>query len=263
MPQLLTPDRTGSLQRLSNTMVQMNVSSFGDIRSTIGGQQYLSNTFLQLNSAGTGAGGLDAGSLGANQTWFVHFVFNGSFQLQLLASLSKTAPTGFSLFNFTGWMFYTNSSNQIIQVIQNNSTVTIYANYNQQTPQAIGTGVATPINFDTMASDSFQIVSNPSTNWTARAPFSGLYQIAPLMSISATSQPFNTNTQLWINGSFYNYFIGQDWTQANPSLLGIQLVNLNAGDTFQIDAYSYSPSFTTSGSGISFVSIVCQKTFQF
>jgi hypothetical protein len=113
MGQNLGADRNGSLQRNSTTQVQLNLSPQGDIRTTIGGQQYYGSSALLLNTGGTGFGGLDTGAIAASQVYFVHLVLNGSAPA-LIASLSKTAPTGYTAFSWIG-VFSTNASSQVDQ----------------------------------------------------------------------------------------------------------------------------------------------------
>lgn len=96
--------------------IQLAGSSLVPIVATVGGQQYRSIQNLSLNLAVTGAGGLDTGSVAANTTYYIHLVAS-SGSLALLASTSKTAPTGFTSFKYTGYAFFVGSTSQIILIL--------------------------------------------------------------------------------------------------------------------------------------------------
>lgn len=112
MGQKLRSDQNGGLTKNSNTQVQMNLGTNSLILATLGGQQYASSSVLLINTGSTGAGGLDTGSVAASKVYFVHFVLSGS-SLAIVASLSKTSVTGFSLSTFSGLAFTTNASSQV------------------------------------------------------------------------------------------------------------------------------------------------------
>lgn len=112
MAQVFFPDIIQNVTFVSTTSVKLPSGS----RITVGGQQYSNSSDLFLSTASTGVNGLDTGVLGVHQIWYVHAIQNvGS--LALVASLSKTAPTGFSTFTWTGWAFVTNDSNQVTQTV--------------------------------------------------------------------------------------------------------------------------------------------------
>lgn len=111
MGQVLGQDFIQPFQFVSTTQVKLPAGS----RVTVGGQQYANLLDLFLNTATAGMGGLDAGALGANQVWYLHAA-QVSGALAIIASLSKTAPTGVTTFTWTGWMFFTNGSSQIQNV---------------------------------------------------------------------------------------------------------------------------------------------------
>lgn len=107
-----------------NLTAQLAGSASNPIVATVGGQQYRSIQTLNLNLAITGAGGLDTGSAAANTVYYIHMVaVSGS--LSLLASLSRSAPTGFSSFKYTGYAFATNSTPAIEQIAISNSLTTV------------------------------------------------------------------------------------------------------------------------------------------
>lgn len=106
MGQILQKDQIGKLAKISSTQVSLPSSVI-----TIGGQQYSSSAIV-LNGASVGVNGLDAGALGQTQIWYVHAILSGG-SLALVASLSKTAPTGYSVFAWTGWVFTTDQSGVI------------------------------------------------------------------------------------------------------------------------------------------------------
>lgn len=100
----------------STTTVTLSQSYF-----SLGAVQLTNTGVVTLNGAATGINGLDTGALGAVKFYYIHVVSN-SGALGLVASLSKTAPTGFSTFRWTGYAFYTNDSSQIKGVTNTAST---------------------------------------------------------------------------------------------------------------------------------------------
>lgn len=109
--QVLGPDLIQPVAKVSTTQVKLPTGS----RVTVGGQQYATTSDLFVTTSGTGAGGLDTGTLSTSQIWYVHAVVSVG-ALALVASLSKTAPTGFTTFTWTGWVFFTNTSSQVATV---------------------------------------------------------------------------------------------------------------------------------------------------
>lgn len=107
MGQVLQVDSIAKLAKGSGTQVSLPPSVI-----TVGGQQYKNLSAITLDTTTIGINGLDTGSLGAHQLWYVHAIVN-SGALALVASLSKTAPTGFSNFKWTGWAFWTNTASQV------------------------------------------------------------------------------------------------------------------------------------------------------
>lgn len=95
MGQVLRPDKVGELTVLSGTQVQLASSIL-----TLGGQQYSTST-LTLSTGSTGLGGLDIGGVTANSMYFIYAVLSGG-SVSLVASLSRSAPSGFSVYKRIG-----------------------------------------------------------------------------------------------------------------------------------------------------------------
>lgn len=110
MAQVLGPDIINAIVRTSATQVKLPAGS----RITVGGQQYGNTADLFVTTSTTGVSGLDTGALGVHQVWYIHAIVSAG-SLALVASLSKTAPTGFTTFTWTGWVFITNDSSQVAQ----------------------------------------------------------------------------------------------------------------------------------------------------
>lgn len=93
MGQAFFTDNIPPIVKASTTTLTLAATFVGQpTRVTIGGQQYTTST-LTLNTATTGANGLDAGSLGAIQLWYVYAIVNvTTFAVAIIASL--TAPSG-------------------------------------------------------------------------------------------------------------------------------------------------------------------------
>lgn len=98
MGQILRQDNISKLVVASSTTITMPATYLGTTcLATIGGQQYKFTTTLTLNTASSGAGGLDTGSLAANTLYYVYLVVS-SGALALCASTSgpSVGPSGFS-----------------------------------------------------------------------------------------------------------------------------------------------------------------------
>lgn len=100
MGQALQPDNIPQLLRASNTTCTLAAVHGGKTtRITIGGQQYPLTGTLTLNTATSGFGGIDTGSVssGLLQFWNVYAVHNGG-TVGLIASLAgpSTGPAGFT-----------------------------------------------------------------------------------------------------------------------------------------------------------------------
>jgi len=117
MPQMLRQDNIPRMLVASTTTATLATTSGGNTTSvTIGGQSYQPASLLTLNAATVGANGLDAGSLGASQLWYVYAIAHQtSFAMALVASLSAapTMPTGYGTAYKLIGAFNTNASSQI------------------------------------------------------------------------------------------------------------------------------------------------------
>ena len=113
MGQYLSPDQAGTLQKNSSTQVQLNLSPRGWISSTVGGGQFYSSSVLLVNTGSTGAGGLDTGTLTAYSVYYIHYVLQGT-ALALIASLSKTTPTGYTSFVYSGHRFFSDGTPNVL-----------------------------------------------------------------------------------------------------------------------------------------------------
>lgn len=89
MGQVFFQDNIPTVVRASSTGLTMAATNNGQpTRITIGGQQYAATSTLSVNTPSSGSlGGLDTGSLGALQLWYVYAV-NGISGLALIASLA-------------------------------------------------------------------------------------------------------------------------------------------------------------------------------
>lgn len=100
MGQILRQDDiSGALSITSTTTAQMFASASAPIIVTLGGRQYRSSSTLTLNTAVSGLGGLDTGSLAAATYYLFLTVSSGT--LGLTMSLSSS-PTGFSVSKLLG-----------------------------------------------------------------------------------------------------------------------------------------------------------------
>jgi hypothetical protein len=227
MGQVFGQNRNGGMTVVSNTVVQLNLSTLNDITQQIFGQMYQSLTHLQINTALTGVGGLDTGTLSPFSTYYVHAVLSGS-SLALVASLSKTAPTGFSVFQYTGFMFITNGSSQITYTLVENDSVN--ASYGLAVTQSIPATAFTTILWDTKNFDSHNAYQTSGPNaGNYIIPLSGKYRI------NATGTPAFTGTgqaqlAVYNNGSLIKILDYVVTTSSTVMTSGSALISCDAGD---------------------------------
>jgi len=149
MPQMIRQDSIPRMLVASTTTATLAITSGGQpTLITVGGQQYQPASLLTLNAATVGANGLDAGSLGASQLWYVYAIAHQtSFAMALVASLSATPtmPTGYGTAYKLIGAFNTNASSQVsFTVVPEDGVV-----YPVSARNVIGdvTGVAVPAGY--------------------------------------------------------------------------------------------------------------------
>lgn len=108
MFQFLGQDILTTLAKTSTTQVKLPAGS----RVTVGGQQITNVVDIYLNTGTSGIGGIDTGSVAANKLYTVYAVPSLG-TIALVASLSTTAPTGFTAYGFAG-IFDTNASSEVL-----------------------------------------------------------------------------------------------------------------------------------------------------
>ncbi len=105
---------------------------------TIGGQQYTTTIATALDMTVSGAGGLDTGAIAASTTYYVYAIRDAGL-VKLTASLSASAPTGFTAYKQVGALF-TDATPDISTVGSNTDLVssvtpgTIQANTGSEIP---------------------------------------------------------------------------------------------------------------------------------
>lgn len=124
MGQIGLPQNIPNLVVASTSSVTLGAVNNGlSTRIDIGGQQYVPASTLTLNTGGTGANGLDTGSLGSIQLWYVYAIVNQTtFAIALVASQSvpstgPTMPSGYGTAYKLVGAFYTNGSSQVGSMI--------------------------------------------------------------------------------------------------------------------------------------------------
>ena len=242
MPQKLGADSVGTVTRNSGTQVQLAASS----KITIGGQQYTNSAILFINTGGTGAGGLDTGTLGTNQTWYIHAVLSGGV-MALVASLSKTAPTGFATFTWTGWAFVTGTGSTILFVSSDLTNQKIVITYNAYTNSgAVNTSVGDTILWSTVEEDIYALM----VSGLVTVPLTGLWEVRCNVP---TAEAATTAAQ--VGRVFKNGSIVRSDTVHAPATSGRSidthaafLGHLNAGDTINVNAVSPFGNLTYSAS---------------
>lgn len=164
MAQFFGAEKITKLLFGSVTTVQLPNGSF----LKLGGQgQYLNST-LTCNTAVSGAGGIDTGSVAASTLYYVYAVYNSTV-LSLVASTSATAPVGFNSYRKIG-AFYTDGSSNVFKTYYigeiNNLVYSAFVN---------GSGVPSqesPINWI----NGNGTMANPANSFTLT---SGIFSVRP------------------------------------------------------------------------------------
>lgn len=172
MGQILTQDNVPSIVRASSTTVTLAATNNGSAtRITIGGQQYAVPSLLTMNSASVGANGLDAGSLGASQNWYVYAIVNQStFAVALVASLAAassgpTMPGGHGAEYRLVGQFYTDAGSKVFasgaQTLQANIPSLVFTSSTVVTIPATANGSATVL---TVGNQPYTLSSSLAVN---------------------------------------------------------------------------------------------------
>ena len=122
--QIFLPDNLPSLVRASvNSLTLASTNALLPTTVTLGGQQYAVPSALTLSTLSVGANGLDAGSLGTVQLWYVYaIVHQSTLAVALLASLvapsaNPVYPSGYGTVKKLVGAFYTDGSSQVGSVV--------------------------------------------------------------------------------------------------------------------------------------------------
>lgn len=110
MGQVLQADSIADLNKDSSTELSLASSII-----TLGGQQYITDP-ITLDVTTSGANGIDTGSLTANTDYYVYAILNSGAPA-LIASLSGSAPTGFTVYKKIGAFFSDGSSDIFVTKI--------------------------------------------------------------------------------------------------------------------------------------------------
>jgi hypothetical protein len=253
MGQVLKPERWGGVTKTSSTTVSLALSDYSDIVANLGGQQYFGTTALTCNLSTSGAGGLDTGVIAANSTYYLWLVYSSN-QLKLVASLSETAPTGFTTYRMCGGCKTYISSAQVEKVSSYiteflsaaSETVAVMA----QVPsgQTLADVTVTAIPYTTVLKDTHGAFNTSTKIFTA--PMAGFYNVSAMYGVfgggwSGVNEALelrikkNSSTvyqQLTIPGSSVS------WTY---SISGSCVVYLLAGETVTVEGYQASGASKT------------------
>lgn len=109
MAQFFGAEKVQKLELVSTTTVSLPSGSL----LKIGGQARALSSNLTCNTAVSGAGGIDAGSVATLTFYYVYAIINSGV-VSLVASTSAVAPSGFTTYRKVG-AFYTNASSQVFK----------------------------------------------------------------------------------------------------------------------------------------------------
>lgn len=125
MSQRFGPDKKGRFVKSSSTTLSLNLHFSGETRITVGGKQLSTNSALSINTATTGAGGLDTGSLAADTLYYAYAVNNSGTLAAVASTTSPTGggPTGFTASKLVG-AFYSSSTPDVLGTVTIEGTPT-------------------------------------------------------------------------------------------------------------------------------------------
>lgn len=246
MASIRRPDSINTPIRASVTTVTMAASS----RISVGGQQYVNASLITLNAGTTGVNALDTGALGINKLYYIHAVVSGG-ALALVASLSKTAPTGFTLFTWTGFCFFTNASSQIafVDVVQVVEILALAGG------QAINSALAV-LKFDTVVQSTHNAYNTATGIFTV--PFSGFYIVDVNIRTNSVGWTISNSVDLAIarNAVVTEYiasWFAINTTTTRALIAGTRKFYFTAGEQIAIQAQAGNTSGTVNpNDGVNF-----------
>lgn len=222
--QRLGADRLGKLVLTSTTVVTLNPPASGANLLTIGGKQY-AFTSKTLSTATSGFGGIDTGVIAISSFYYVYAVVSAGVP-GLVASLSSSAPTGFTSYKKVG-AFYTNPA-----------ATTIFKAYyfgeiNNLVYSAAGTAGATGFAMSPAGWIATQTVLG--TGRTEFGPAAGIFSVDP-QSV-ACPQGASQGQHLYLESSLFNSIIvrGSNATPALSNTFGPLIVTKAGIDAIQPD----------------------------
>lgn len=200
MNQKIYSENLAELEIASATIIQLQPSILN-----IGDLQYINTQNVGLSTGANGLGGLDTGSITADEYYSVYAVPNVS-QPALVASLNHLAPTGFSLYKKIGG-FSTDSSGDIEFIMTFNANSEFTKSKMQEVSEFVFTGgspptKATTVNHDKIFchrdADKLVIVGQYEQTGGGGAPGTGTYFIKVPFNLTAdTTKMVATGTIPW------------------------------------------------------------------
>jgi hypothetical protein len=274
----------------SSTAIQISASVSSPFLATIGGQQYRRTTPLTLDISVSGAGGIDTGAVGAN-TYFIFLTVNLG-GLALVASLSSSAPTGFSASRLIGRMVVGYNAN-VLNVLLASPEDIYQVNLNEKAPNILVNGdmaiaqrgvgptaITSSVRFVVDRWNTFR--TTDATGLTASRQLSGIaslpycYRLQRNSGDTSTQKLITLQNVITENALKYSgkvvtlSFYARRGPTASSSSLAVIFASgtgtnqsLRTGYTGQVTVMSTSVTLTTSWQRFSFALLIPSSSTQF
>ena len=221
-------DSIGALTKFSSTEVRLAASTI-----TVGGLQYETSTLSCVTNT-NGAGGLDIGTIAANNKYYVYAVLSAG-DVALVCSLSDSAPSGFTSSNSVGY-FWTGSSTAVLSV--NEKTLLSGDAHGTSTKG----GTTSPYYLATTVSNTISSeLGTVSPDATATVFYTAVKKQRVFFSIDARG---NNGASVTLNINIPSTDKQIKSSSINPVSITANSINgiLEVGETIEIEGYNYTGS---------------------
>ena len=243
MGQLFLPENIPSVVKASGTSLTLAATNNGqETRLNIGGQQFVPSA-MTLTTSGTGANGLDTGSLGTIQLWYVYAIVHQTTFVPALIASQSAPSTGPS---FTNAAAYSGSAYKLVGAFYTDGSSTVGS-------IVTISGEAVTNTFNLVVSQQGSSNGQPFTNTTisrAQGWRKGEYLYVSIF-ITFTGTPATGTGRLHVQLSNLNVDTSKIDTSAQPHpKTSALLYNVSTNNEYTMIAEVTNPNGSTINFGI-------------
>lgn len=235
MPQVLFNDSLGNLEITGNSTISLNAAaSVGELRVTLGGQQYTSSSALAADISGNGVGGLDTGSAAANTLYYVYAILDsGSLALVVSAAAPSVGPTGFTNYVLVAACLTDPSANLSESADINKATPILAEIYLGTTQTGVTTAITT-IELDTVIKDTADAWDAGSFEYIV--PEDGEYELVGSMEETSTTSNARAQFSIEVDGTpvAIDRHSTDSTSSTNTTFLTTKTIQLSSGEAVSI-----------------------------